>query len=184
MRERIVSAAHQLLRENGVRAVVQVRVAEAAGVPQGHLTYYFPKKSDLLVAVAQRFREDTVRSVAKLLESLEPDLRTRLLAVVELMAADRTRTRALLGLTIEADAHPELRAELEEGAARVRRFLTAILGKSQPDADVDVVLALFWGFGVERLVLGETQTEEQGREALARVGEVLARHFGWETASS
>ncbi len=180
VKERIISAAHELLRTKGVRAMVQTEVAKAAGVPQGHLTYYFPKKGDLLVAVAQRLRDDTVREVSQLWQSerlAAAGREERLLAVVELLSENRTRTRALLGLAIEADGHPRLADELSSGAEQVRGFLAAVLDKPAPDADVDVVQALFWGLGVQHLVLGGRQSTDQREAARQRARELLRAHF-------
>ena len=62
VRERILDAAVKLLETSGVSKLAQPQVAKEAGVPPGHLTYYFPKRLDLLSAVASRFvtmlRED------------------------------------------------------------------------------------------------------------------------------
>ena len=55
----ILDAALQVLRTDGERAMTQTRVAKTAGIPQGHLTYYFPKKRDLVVGVASHFAEVT-----------------------------------------------------------------------------------------------------------------------------
>src|SRR5688500_6001424 len=59
----ILAAAVKLLREEGGKALTTSRVAKAAGMPQGHLTYYFPRRADLLVAVARRSLEVAARDV-------------------------------------------------------------------------------------------------------------------------
>lgn len=171
VREQLVTAALELLHTKGVRSVVQTRVAKAAGVPQGHLTYYFPKKSDLLVAVARRFREDTAREVARIVGAQAAAGTTpeqRILAVVQTMSENRERTRALVGLALEADALPKLRAELVESIEAIRRSLAFGLGKPAPDADVDVVLAMFWGLGLQHLVLGAERSADYRRSLLER----------------
>jgi DNA-binding transcriptional regulator YbjK len=176
VRDQIVDAALELLLTTGARGVVQTRVAKAAGVPQGHLTYYFPKKSDLLVAVARRFREHTAREVAEFFGAERRSSGTReerLMAVVRMMSENRERTRALVGLMMEAEREPALRAELHTGIDNMRAFLAAVLGKSEPDADVDVFLALYWGLGIQHLVLGSRRSPEYRRTLIERAGAVL-----------
>ena len=51
IRTRILDAAVQLLETEGAKAFGQTRVARAAGVKQGNITYHFPKKADLVAAV-------------------------------------------------------------------------------------------------------------------------------------
>ncbi|MCC5949255.1 MAG: TetR/AcrR family transcriptional regulator [Nitriliruptoraceae bacterium] len=53
-RERILDAALGVLREVGHGGFSVPRVAEAASVYQGNVTYYFPTRADLLVAMADR----------------------------------------------------------------------------------------------------------------------------------
>ncbi len=54
IRETIIEAALKLLRRQGFASLSQPRIAAEAGVRQGHLTYYFPARADLLLAVADR----------------------------------------------------------------------------------------------------------------------------------
>jgi AcrR family transcriptional regulator len=176
VREQIVDAALELLLQKGARGVVQTRVAKAAGVPQGHLTYYFPKKSDLLVAVARRFREHTTEEVSAFFGAQRQRSGTReqrLLEVVRMMSENGPRTRALVGLMLESEREPALRDELLAGIAGVRAFLAAVLGKNEPDADVDVFLALFWGLGIQHLVLGERRSPAYRQCLVERTGGVL-----------
>jgi len=52
-RTQLLHTALGLLRSKGFGALTQTAVAEAAGVRQGLLTYYFPKRTDLLRAIAE-----------------------------------------------------------------------------------------------------------------------------------
>lgn len=54
IRETLIEASLKLLREQGFAALSQPRIAAEAGVRQSHLTYYFPARADLLLAVANR----------------------------------------------------------------------------------------------------------------------------------
>lgn len=48
----ILTAGSMLLREKGVTALTQPQVAQAANIKQSHLTYYFPTRASLLLAIA------------------------------------------------------------------------------------------------------------------------------------
>lgn len=174
VRERILDAALSLLRDVAVKKLAQPQVARLAGVPQGHLTYYFPKKLDLLVAVGRRFAELVQRDLAPFLggarwDSQPPAARERALGFVGKLAKDRERTRMLLRLLVEADGDPKLRDAMAEGAGFVRSVLAQVLGKPKDDPDVDVALAMFWGLGMQHLVFA--RTDEQTDAVLARMQE-------------
>ena len=53
VKTRILQAALGVLAEHGAAELTQPKVARAAGVRQSHLTYYFPTRADLLLAVAE-----------------------------------------------------------------------------------------------------------------------------------
>ncbi|MDA8164333.1 MAG: TetR/AcrR family transcriptional regulator [Desulfobacteraceae bacterium] len=51
--ERLLAAAMELVRTEGLRGLSQARVAAAAGLRQSHLTYYFPTRKDLIKALVK-----------------------------------------------------------------------------------------------------------------------------------
>ncbi len=53
VREKILTAANEILLTVGFSALTQQAVAARAGVRQSHLTYYFPTRNDLLREMAQ-----------------------------------------------------------------------------------------------------------------------------------
>src|SRR6266496_237378 len=60
IRERVLNAAVGILRAGGIQGLSQVQVARRARVRQSHLTYYFPRRHDLVEAVAVRFIDGIV----------------------------------------------------------------------------------------------------------------------------
>src|SRR6266511_3391280 len=60
IRERLLNAAVAILREGGIQGLSQIQVARRARVRQSHLTYYFPRRHDLVEAVAVRFIDGIV----------------------------------------------------------------------------------------------------------------------------
>lgn len=181
VRERILDAGVRLLRDGGIKALSGVRVAKGAGVLQSHLTYYFPRRSDLLVAVGRH-------SLAGVLEQLrgfygasagpvrDQSTRSRVLAMLRPLLEDRTRTRMLLGLLVEAEDDPELQKVLRENGGFLRGTVAVSMGRSLDDVDVDIMLAALWGIGLHQLVFG-------GEGSGARTEAILVRLGAWIDAA-
>src|SRR5260370_4055233 len=108
-RLQIVREALSLLREEGAKGLSQPQVAKRAGIPQGHLTYYSPRKADLVAAVARELQQDMERDFLALLARVRPaDARAAMAEVVTALVMDAERSRALLGLTIESERDPDV----------------------------------------------------------------------------
>src|ERR1700730_11196813 len=71
-RERLVSAASDLLYRQGVENTTLADIAHAADVPLGNVYYYFKTKDEIVTAVI----EAHVRDVEEMLASLERRHRT------------------------------------------------------------------------------------------------------------
>src|SRR3954453_1564769 len=76
-RERLVTAAQELVYRQGVARTTLAHIAEAAEVPVGNVYYYFKTKEDIVSAVV-RAREDQLTTTLAELESRHPGPRTRL----------------------------------------------------------------------------------------------------------
>lgn len=66
----ILTATAQLLRELGAKAVTTNKVAARAGVSVGSLYQYFPNKTALFTAVAERHALETEQAILPLLDRL------------------------------------------------------------------------------------------------------------------
>jgi DNA-binding transcriptional regulator YbjK len=180
LREEILDAAVGILRESGVKMLAQSRVARAAGIPQGHLTYYFPRRADLLVAVARRSVELAVRELDGFFSSegwraAGDDLRRRALAMVAWIIKDRERTRMLLGLLVEAEEDAALRAVLLESFGQLRQLLARALHRAPEDPDVEIAIATLWGLGLQHLLWGEHRPEAATDRLVERLPAWLER---------
>jgi AcrR family transcriptional regulator len=177
LRERIVDAALHLLESEGPKGFGQVRVAREAGVAQGHLTYYFPRKSDLAAAVLERLTRDARREMAPLLlhaHTLSDDERHALFfAHVHTMLHNDQRTRVLLGLFTAALDDTSLAAALAGMLDVQRAAMALLLGREADDVTVHMALATLRGLGIENLV--RRADAEQTREMLARFRQWLGR---------
>src|SRR5437868_7461885 len=112
VRERLLEAALHLLAESGAHELTQPKVAKAAGVRQSHLTYYFPTRGELLQEVARY-------SIEKLAAQLAHAKPGALSDDIAAGAADKRRSRVLLGLVMGADRDPKIKQ-------RMRQFVTEL----------------------------------------------------------
>ncbi|APR79773.1 Putative transcriptional regulator [Minicystis rosea] len=175
-RERILDAGLRLMREHAGADFTQTDVARAAGVPQGHLTYYFPRKSDLLAAVAQRSIQAIVEDLAKTLAGrswpTEPtEARARTLEILKSTAKDSDRTRVLLSAVLASVENRELQEQLVQSASIVRLLIAGGMGAGyEADGeDVELILATLWGLGITHLVHRDLRPAERADALLERL---------------
>jgi AcrR family transcriptional regulator len=153
-------------------------VARTAGVPQGHLTYYFPKKLDLLIAVANRYAQLVARELAPFLRGknwhdASAQERADAKSFIRKLVRDRERTRLLIRLISEADAEPALRGAVAEGAWFSRSTLARLLGIEPEHPDVEIAFAMFWGLGLQHIVFRDRRTDADLDAALDRAFDYL-----------
>lgn len=177
-RDQILSAAVQVLQDEGPAKLTQTRVAKAAGLRQGHLTYYFPKKSDLWLATAARAHDEMERQFEEMLASQAPgtgrqDVRSRLVGLLTELVHNHQRTRILLSLALQAQEDPELMTMCRENIYRSRAFLTKALGTLFPAPIVELTLATLWGLGMRDLLIQTGDGEAQATELIERLFDVL-----------
>ncbi len=155
LRERIVDAAVTLLETHGPKGFGQVRVARAAGVAQGHLTYYFPHKADLAAAVVERVNREARRELEPLLGAALADpvaAQALFFAQVEKLLMNEQRSRAMLGLMAEALDDRALAGVLARQLVLQRALMARLLGRDADDPDVHIALAALRGLGIENLL--------------------------------
>lgn len=172
LRERIILAALELLADGGLKRLAQTQVANAVGIPQGHLTYYFPHKLDLMVAVARRAFEqiaDIIDESGLTGQRLSASMRERLIDFIVGVLRDSGRTRTMLALFVAAEDVPALRQLVRAHANTVRTTLAQALGVDPESAEADVALAVLWGLGLQHFVDEESHSEQEHKAILRAV---------------
>lgn len=161
-RERILRATLELVADGGVAEVTNRRVAKAAGVSLGSLTYHFETQADLLrESLLLYVEEETARRerLAEQLSGLELTLEQAAAAVEQLIASalDIPEQLAELELHLHASRDPELREASRRSFAahdRVAAAALSALGVPDPEAHAAKVVALMSGLAVRRLAGG------------------------------
>jgi AcrR family transcriptional regulator len=156
-REKILQAAVELLEKSGIKSMTQLNVAKEVGIPQGQLTYHFPKRSDLILAVTDLAVHRIADLILKNSQKASEKTESQLFNLMWDVTRNFSRARALLGLMVEADENPEVRAKLLEQEERARTLIALSLGIENEDPLVTNVHATLIGFGVLAFVRAEKE---------------------------
>lgn len=167
VRERILDAALAVLREDGVQRLTQVQVAKRAGVRQSHLTYYFPSRTDLLDATATRFVDTLAAGIGRALRGQAGAGARTTLAHLAKAIAEPGHMRMFIGVVVEADQDPDVRAILLRGIERMEAALAEALGGEDREERARAVLATLWGLGLYAFVVRPTGRSDPARTVLA-----------------
>jgi len=173
VKDRILEAALQIVDEQGIKALTQPRVAAAAGVRQSHLTYYFPRKADLFVALLQASHDRAKKGRRKAGEESFKDV----IRSLKSLMFDRQRMRFFLGIVIEASEEDDLRPVVEEHARALSARIAAQFDRTADDPDVTGFMDALRGMGMRRLLEAKDDAKDVDIEA-------LARRFGLEKRTS
>jgi AcrR family transcriptional regulator len=174
-RDKLIEAGLGILREEGLAGFSQARIASRVGLRQGHLTYYFPTRTDLLAAVGRKAIENQLAGLARMTASTS----SRKAAVTAAVAATKNHqnTRVLVALNQAADQEPELRAlfnELTDGFVTQLGGLLEALGIGPTEDRVDLIHALFVGLSVIDLATSRERGQERNQAALNTAFKLLA----------
>ncbi|WP_029252009.1 TetR/AcrR family transcriptional regulator [Paraoerskovia marina] len=174
----MADAAGRLLIEEGFEAITHRRVADAAGVPQGSASYYFPSRAALVAASVRAAEGLRAASAETFARSLEPGRRSSPEAaelVIRTLFAPRVDDRVVatrLDPMLTALRDPALRPLMAEHRPRLLRSVRRTLEASgyATVTDVDLVAHL-----VDASLLTAAATGEE--QVIRRAAAVLARYL-------
>lgn len=140
-RQLILDKALKIAMDSGLQSVTQTGVAEAAGIRQSLLTYYFPRKSDLLVALLENSHSGAKAPKTRMNSEAEPTVKPADgLAYVEGLFLDRKRMTFFLGFVGQAMDDVELRAILARHVSIFETELAKNFGRLPGDASIEAFL--------------------------------------------
>jgi DNA-binding transcriptional regulator YbjK len=163
-RERILRATVGLIGHEGVSAVTNRRVATAAGVALGSLTYHFPSQVDLLRESLLLFVGEEVarqEAIATDLRSRDPSVEQVVVEVERIVqeSGDRIQELAEIELHLQAARDPALREASQrcfEAYEGVAAAALETLGVPDSGRHARTIVALMYGMGLRRLGTGES----------------------------
>jgi AcrR family transcriptional regulator len=181
-RERILEAALTVLRDVGHGRFSVQKVAREAGVYQGNITYYWPRRRDLVLALGVRVVEEYRRSFLARFRPADVDPSEVAMAFVRWMvedAASEERVRLLPELWSMANADPEVAREVTRCYEDVTDALLAAIGapRDRP-CSAEVRRSLFLaGTAVQGLTAIHGH-RDPGDPVLVDIGEALVALHG------
>lgn len=185
VKESILQAGVALLDAQGIAALTQPKVARAAGVKQSHLTYYFPKRTDLLLAIAGHTIDGILANLAARLEQTVPS--AALAETIATLVSSGAPPRIMLGLIVAAEREPELRPALQKLVRHIRQRILALLEQAGVANSTQAAL-LFHATLIGLAVMHEAQrTDQSAAELKAGLNAILAllgSHAGADLARS
>ena len=170
----VLGAGSKLLKEHGIAALTQPRVARAAGVKQSHLTYYFPKRSDLLLGIAAHVIDETMSALSSRLETAPPQ--AAFAETIGAMMIEGIPPRIMIGLIVAADEEPTLRVPLRELIGGVRKRIEEMLdrvGMAQTGKAARILHATVVGLAIMHHAQHTAASATDVREGLADVIDLL-----------
>jgi DNA-binding transcriptional regulator YbjK len=171
-RQRLIDVALDVIAEHGVAATTHRKVAQAADVPLGSLTYHFKGLDDLLAGAFTKLADETADGFeAALAGAAGPDAARE--AVVGLVTGELLGERRHILLTYElyalAARRPDLRRVTDTWMARSRAALARHFDPATP-----VMLdALIDGLSIPRALALARRTAETVRDGVSRIGSAL-----------
>jgi DNA-binding transcriptional regulator YbjK len=162
-RERILRTTLDLIGREGIAAVTNRRVAEAAEVSLGSLTYHFDSQLDLLrESLMLMVGEEVVRleGIAAELRQNRPSIEQVAVAVEQVVRETGRKIQELaeFELHLQAARDPELRDASQRCFVAYEDVAEAALEALQvPNAKAQArsIVALMYGLGLRRLGTGE-----------------------------
>lgn len=183
-REAIVAAALDVIQEEGLSGFTQPRVARRAGLRQSHLTYYFPTRADLLLAVADEAVRRRIEVLRTAVSAEDPAARVARLVDV---LVDPGQTRILTALAQSADADPGVRrafAALGAGIAPPGAALITSFGAEPTEASLALLQATSTGIAVLALATGGESYRDRAEQVLTQLLAGLAEQHRTATAAT
>lgn len=149
MKDKILATAIEILREGGIKKLSQPEVCSILGIRQSQLTYYFPRRSDLIKAIV----EDFTRNAKSRLGQLKS--KTDIPGIIHALEDQMTRQgpmRGFLGLLIEADQEPGTAEIVKEHMRELEETLIQLLSEVLSPAQTHFLIEHMRGIGLSRFL--------------------------------
>ncbi len=147
-KDKILQSALDLLESGGIQAVTQLAVAKLVGISQGQLTYHFPKRTDLILALTEIAQNQVSEFIFKQSSNLHSQKDNKITSLIWSSINNPHRIRAMLGLVIEADTNDEIRKKLIDQEEKSRALIAFATGHEVTSPAVTMIHATLLGFGL------------------------------------
>lgn len=143
-RQLILDTALDIIESAGMKALTQPRIARNAKLRQSNLTYYFPRKADLYIALLEASHERAEASNADTASSLREMLSS--------LFFSPERMRFFLSIVLEVGDDADLKRVMSEHASGLSREVASRLCLPADDARVHAFIDELRGVGIRVLI--------------------------------
>ena len=172
---RILDAALRLVFESGVAALTQPRIAQAAGVRQSHLTYYFPTRAELLEGIVQHMMDALMQGMQAVAHAHAGKGAGALARAMGEAVADPRRARLMLALVVASDEEPGIKVWLRGFIKRLRGRIAQVLCEAGLDASqVALFHTLLVGAAILNVARDDEGSRREARSSVRAALELLA----------
>lgn len=144
--EKILETGRRLFNVKGYSATSLSEIANALGISKGNLTYHFPTKKDLAIALISRTRE-TARERRQILQpgNIADDYVEHLLSAMDLAWNNRFLLRDRVEFAeFMLGPDSELTADFDELRRLIRRIEDAGMFRNDLGTDLEVLTRSIW----------------------------------------
>jgi AcrR family transcriptional regulator len=159
-RQRILDAALDIVEAEGIAALTQPKVAKAVGLRQSHITYYFPRKADLVIGLLEASHGRAGRG-----RGARPG---DVFALLSGLMFDRQRMLFFLGILMAVSDDAELREIFRAHADGLVGNLAGAFGVAPDDPALIAFVDELRGAGIRRLITKDSTTPD--------IAAIAARH--------
>lgn len=173
MKDRILETAITLLREKGIKKLSQPEICRALGIRQSQLTYYFPRREDLIKAIVNAFTTSALSRLRQLPQQTEPAI---LLAELAQLITAPGPVRGFLGLLIEADQEPAIAPIMREHMLSFAEALQQQLGNLWGPEQIQFLLLYLRGVAVSHFLNPNADISASLKPLLTALGSLAHEH--------
>ena len=188
-RNRIITAARELIAEGGYVAAQVAAVADRAGVAVGTVYRHFPSKSDLFAEVFREASQHEVDAMREAIEATQGPAANRMAVGIETFARRALRGRRLAWALLAEPVDPAVEAERLHFRHSYRDLMAAVIAEGieageLPPQDVDATAAALIG-AIGEAMLGPLSPTTNGGNPDALIASLInfcTRAIGEENA--
>ena len=160
-REEILGVALEIVQKQGLKALTQTQVAVTAGLRQSHVTYYFPKKTDLLLAVLDASHEASKKKNHSSLKTKSLAPIDEAIELIESLMLNPKKMGFFIGLIAESSDEKELKKLLALHAKGFVDHICKLFGREDGDPTVQDFVDQVRGIGLRNLLETEAKLKKE-----------------------
>lgn len=169
LRDGILKTGVNILSNLGFGRLTQPQVSRDLGITQSRLTYYFPKRIDMMIGVVEYATDIIAKEVGKRISG--PLSSEKLFSLVSWIVRDRKRTQLILNIFFESQESDELKKRIKKIIIGHQDLVARAIGRAPGDPDAAIVMAAIWGLGLQHYILDGDRKDKETIAILRRLEE-------------